>query len=196
MTLYKNKYRIESIRLPNRNYAANGYYFVTICTHKKICYFGNIVNHQMQLSSVGKIAQKHWQEIPNHFDHVDIDTYVIMPNHVHGIIVIDRPHQTSKTRNFASLQQPLSSTDLSNKFAPLKPGSLSTIIHAYKASVTRWCRKNGDDDFRWQPRFYEHIIRNDYSLENIRKYIFNNPCKWSEDKNNPNILSLKPKENK
>ena len=91
MTLYKNKYRIESTRLPNYDYSANGFYFVTICTHKKHCYFGKIVNAQMQLSQVGKIAQKHWQEIPNHFDGVYIDKYVVMPNHVHGIIVINQP---------------------------------------------------------------------------------------------------------
>ncbi|MGK7899787.1 MAG: transposase [Xenococcus sp. (in: cyanobacteria)] len=187
MTLYKNKYRIESTRLPNRDYSANGYYFVTICTYKKFCYFGNIVNDRMKLSQVGKIAQKHWQEIPNHFNHVYIDAYVIMPNHVHGIVTIDRPIQKSnvETRNFASLQSSLQSTNKSNKFAPLKPGSLQAIIHAYKASVTRWCRKNGDDIFRWQPRFYEHIIRNDDSLNNIRQYIVNNPLKWSEDSNNP-----------
>ena len=89
MTLYKNKYRIKSTRLPNYDYSSNGYYFVTICTQKKFCYFGQIVKSQMQLSQVGKIAQKHWQEIPQHFDGVYIDEYVIMPNHVHGIIVIN-----------------------------------------------------------------------------------------------------------
>lgn len=93
MTLYKNKYRIESTRLPNYDYSANGYYFVTICTHQKHCYFGNIVNARMHLSQVGKIAQKHWQDIPNHFNGVDIDRYVIMPNHVHGIIAIDKPRR-------------------------------------------------------------------------------------------------------
>ncbi len=187
MTLYKNKYRIESIRLPNRDYAADGYYFVTICTHKKYCYFGKVIDSKMKLSQVGKIAQKHWQEIPKHFDHLDIDAYVIMPNHVHGIIIIDRPNpqHNVETRYIASLPESLQSTDKSNKFAPLKPGSLQAIIHAYKASVTRWCRKNGDDIFRWQPRFYENIIRNDQSLNRVRKYIINNPATWSEDKNNP-----------
>jgi REP element-mobilizing transposase RayT len=198
MTLYKNKYRIASTRLPNKDYAANGYYFVTICTYKKFCYFGNIFNGHMQLSQVGKIAQKHWQEIPNHFSHVYIDAYIIMPNHVHGIIIIDRPPSISnvETRYIASLQSSSQPTNKSNKFASLKPGSLQAIIHAYKASVTRWCRKNGDDIFCWQSRFYEHIIRNDGSLDKIREYILNNPTKWSEDENNPNTLSLKCKENK
>jgi REP element-mobilizing transposase RayT len=149
----------------------------------------------MQLSQVGKIAQKHWQEIPNHFDNVYIDAYVVMPNHIHGIIIIDRPTPTPivETRYIASLQESSYPNDKSNEFAPLKPGSLQTTIHAYKASVTRWCRKNGDDIFRWQSRFYEHIIRNDSCLDKIREYIVNNPTKWSEDENNPNYLSLKPK---
>ena len=170
MTLYKNKYRIESIRLPNRDYAANGYYFVTICTYKKYCYLGNIINCEMQFSQVGKIANKNWQLIPEHCNDVYLDAYVIMPNHLHGIIVIDRPENSSNTPN---------------KFAPLKSGSLSVIVQFYKASVTRWCRKNGDDIFRWQSRFYEHIIRDERALKNIRDYIINNPVKWWEDKHNP-----------
>jgi REP element-mobilizing transposase RayT len=198
MTLYKNKYRIASTRLPNRDYAANGYYFVTICTYKKFCYFGNIFNGQMQLSQVGKIAQKHWQEISNHFDNVYIDAYVVMPNHIHGIIIIDRPNPTPivETRYIASLQPLSQPNNKPNEFAPLKPGSLQAIIHAYKASVTRWCRKNSNDIFCWQSRFYEHIIRNDGSLNKIREYIINNPIKWSEDKNNPNTRSLNSKKNK
>ncbi len=178
MTLYKKKYRVESIRLPNYDYSSNGYYFVTICTHEKFCFFGRIVNSQMQLSQVGKIAQKHWQEIPQHVTGVYLDAYVVMPNHVHGIIVINRPNNV-ETQYIASLPE----NNVSNKFAPLKPGSLQAIIHAYKSSVTRWCRRNGDNDFRWQSRFYERIIRNDKALDNIRQYIINNPEKWSEKKN-------------
>jgi putative transposase len=179
MTLYKNKYRIESIRLPNRDYAANGLYFVTICTRDRFCFFGDIINGQMQLSSVGKIAQKNWIAIPNHFEHINIDVYVVMPNHIHGIVIIDRPLINPETRCIASLHQ-----TNNNKFAPLKPGSLQAIIHSYKASVTRWCRKNGYENFAWQSRFYEHIINNDASLKRIREYIFKNPAKWQEDKNN------------
>lgn len=98
---------------------------------------------------------------------------------MHLLIVIDRfpPKLNVETQYIASLHTSLEPIDKSNKFAPLKPGSRSAIIHAYKASVTRWCRQNDDDIFRWQPRFYEHIIRNDDVLENIRKYIVNNPLK-------------------
>ncbi|MDJ0735199.1 MAG: transposase [Nostocaceae cyanobacterium] len=229
---FKGKYRVESTRLPNRNYAANGWYFVTICTGDRSPFFGNINTSQVQLSAIGEIAQKFWADIPKHFHYTYIDAYVIMPNHVHGIVIIDRPADVVKihdngnvetrhmnvdtqymnidtrhmnvetrhinietrhmnvetrymnveTRNFASLQQP---TDESNKFGPLKPGSLQAIIHAYKSAVTRWCRQNGHDNFRWQPRFYEHIIRADESLDRIRQYIADNPAKWELDKDNP-----------
>ncbi|MDJ0595018.1 MAG: hypothetical protein QNJ72_34410 [Pleurocapsa sp. MO_226.B13] len=128
----------------------------------------------MQFSQVGRIALKNWQDIPNHFNGVCLDEYVIMPNHIHGIIIINRPNNV-ETRYIASLQ--------SSKFAPLKPGSLQTIVHAYKASVTRWCRRNDDDIFRWQPRFYDRIIRNGRELNNVRQYIINNPVKWTDDEN-------------
>lgn len=181
---FKGKYRVESTRLPNRDYAANGWYFVTICTRDRAPFFGNIITGQIQSSPIGKIAQQFWADIPNHFEYVSIDAHVIMPNHVHGIVIIDRPPNV-ETCHGASLQQSTRSTDKSNRFAPLKPGSLQTIINAYKSSVTRWCRKNGQDHFAWQPRFYDHIIRADGSLDRIREYIINNPAKWEDDKNNP-----------
>ncbi|WP_026082599.1 transposase [Mastigocladopsis repens] len=198
---FKGKYRIESTRLPNRNYAANGWYFVTICTCDRICFLGDVNAGQVQLSTIGEITQQFWTDIPNHFDDTYIDAYVIMPNHVHGIIVIDRATNIAidhlrdvetrhpidvETRHGASLQRGCTEpTDEYNKFAPLKRGSLSVIINAYKSSVTRWCHKNGHDHFGWQTRFYDHIIRADGSLDQIREYIFHNPAKWELDKNNP-----------
>ena len=182
MTL-NNKRDRKSIRLPNYNYAANGYYFVTICTHEKYCYFGNIVNSKMQLSQTGKIAQQHWSEIPQHSKYTYLDEFVIMPNHIHGIIVINNPNNphrdvpwnvpTDDDCDIARMMSKLS----------LKSGSLSVIIRSYKSSVTRSRRQNDDNNFRWQSRFYEHIIRNEKSLNNIRRYIINNPAKWIEDMN-------------
>ncbi|MBD2480494.1 transposase [Planktothrix sp. FACHB-1365] len=183
MTLYKNKYRIESTRLPYYNYAASGWYFVTICTKDKLWFFGDIVSSNIKFSAMGEIANKFWSDIPNHFQDVYLDAYIIMPNHVHGIIVIERSHneEHGETRHGTSLQ----GTDESNKFAPLKRGSLQAIINAYKSSVTRWCRKNGYDNFAWQPRFYDHIIRDEQALVKIQEYIVNNPAKWDEDQDNP-----------
>ncbi|MEM7712311.1 MAG: transposase [Cyanobacteria bacterium P01_A01_bin.68] len=188
---FQGKYRIESTRLPDRDYAANGWYFLTICTKDCIYHFGNdVVSGQVQLTPIGEIAQQFFLDIPKHAKHTYVDSYVVMPNHVHGIVVIDKP-QNVETRNIAShniashniasLQQP---TDESNKFGPLKPGSLQAIIHSYKSAVTRWCGRNGYKDFKWQERFYESIIRANDSIDRIRQYINNNPAKWEQNKNN------------
>ncbi|MDY6902764.1 MAG: transposase [Cyanobacteriota bacterium] len=175
---FQGKYRIESTRLPDRDYAANGWYFVTICTKHCIHHFGNgVVSGQVQLTPIGEIAQQYFIDIPNHSKHTYVDKYVVMPNHVHGIVVIDKPTSNVETQNFASNE--------SNKFGPLKPGSLQAIIHSYKSAVTRWCRRNKHEYFAWQERFYESIIRADSSIERIRQYIINNPAKWEENKNNP-----------
>lgn len=90
---FQDKYRVETIRLKNRDYGANGWYFVTICTGDRIHFFGNVVSSGMQLSPIGEIAQQFWIDIPQHFEHTHIDTYVIMPDHFHGIVVINRPNQ-------------------------------------------------------------------------------------------------------
>lgn len=90
MTLYKNKYRIESARKPGWDYAANGAYFITICTRDRRRFFGDIQNRKMNLSIAGEIAHKFWHEIPDRFPHVQLDAFVVMPNHIHGILVIDR----------------------------------------------------------------------------------------------------------
>ena len=202
MTLYKNKYRIESIRLPNRDYAANGWYFVTICTSNRLPFFGNIINGQMQLSAIGKIARQFWFEIPDHSKYTDIDEYVIMPNHVHGIVVINKPNNYRRDvanyrRDVANYRRDVACNvstktvnndeyDLSRAMSGISPksNSLGAIIRSYKSSVTRWCRKNGRLNFSWQSRFYDRIIRNDGSLDTIRQYIVNNPAKWEKDKNN------------
>ncbi|WP_242057776.1 MULTISPECIES: transposase [Nostoc] len=88
---FRGIYRVESTRLPNRNYAANGWYFVTICTSDRIHFLGDVITGNVQLSIIGEIAQQFWAEIPNHFAYTYTDAYVVMPNHVHGIIAIDRP---------------------------------------------------------------------------------------------------------
>ncbi|MBU0577734.1 hypothetical protein KJ742_01010, partial [Patescibacteria group bacterium] len=97
MTLFKNKYRIKSTRLSYWDYSSDGWYFVTICTKNKEEYFGQVRNYIMGLSDVGCLAAKFWQDIPNHFPFVRLDQWVVMPNHVHGIVVIDNPHSDSDT---------------------------------------------------------------------------------------------------
>ena len=176
MTRFKNKYRIETTRLPGWDYAAAGWYFVTICTRDRRSFFGNVENGEMHLSPMGEIAVQFWQEIPQHTTGwVTLDAFVVMPNHVHGIIVI-----------VETLQCNVSTGD-DNPMSAISPraGSLGAIIRSYKSAVTRWCRQNGYTEFGWQPRFYDHIIRDEKALNNIRRYIAENPLRWSEDQNNP-----------
>lgn len=91
---YQNKYRIKSTRLQNWDYGGNGLYYVTICTHDRIHFFGEILNGEMQLSQIGEMAHKYWHEIPSHFPFVKLDAFVVMPDHIHGIIIIDKSAET------------------------------------------------------------------------------------------------------
>ncbi len=186
MTRFKDKYRIETTRLPGWDYASAGWYFVTICTRGRQPFFGRIANGEMYLSPIGETAVQFWQEIPRHTAaHVSLDAFVVMPNHVHGIIVIhDKPTVVE------TLQCNVSTTtdDVDkNPMSAISPraGSLGAIIRSYKSAVTRWCRQNGYPEFAWQARFYDHIIRNEKALRNIRQYIFENPLRWERDRNTP-----------
>ncbi|WP_414752685.1 transposase [Anabaena sp. CCY 9910] len=191
MTLFKNKYRVESTRLPNHDYSQNGWYFVTICTYERQWLFGDVVNSQVNLSEIGKIAAKFWDEIPQHSQNTYIDAYVIMPNHVHGIIVIDNPECRDVVRrdfacNVSTSGDDFDDTDVYRNLSKISPkaGSLSAVIRSYKSAVTRWCNMNGYPNFAWQQRFFDHIIRADGSLDKIREYIISNPRKWEYDQNN------------
>lgn len=184
---FQNKYRIPSARLKNLDYGSNAMYFVTICTNNRVEYFGEIVETQdfaspqktMQLSEIGTIAQKCWVEITNHFPFVELGEFIVMPNHLHGIIIIDKPvndidNAIVETQDFASLREN------KNKFGP-QSKNLASIIRGFKIGVTKFARNN-KIEFDWQSRFYDHIIRNDESFQRISDYIINNPSKWTEDK--------------
>lgn len=184
---FQNKYRIPSARLPNWDYRWNAAYFVTICTQNRECYFGNVVNDKMQLSEIGHIAQSYWQEIPKHFPFVLLDAFIIMPNHMHGIIVIDKQDnaivETLQVKTLQVKTLHATSLPIPKKMAFISPkqGSLSTIIRSYKSAVTKNARQI-HADFAWQSRFHDHIIRNNKSFQTISEYIVNNPMKWEDDK--------------
>jgi len=183
MTLFKNKYRIESARLKGWDYRNPGYYFVTIGTNNREHYFGQIMDGEMHLSAVGEIAAQCWREIPEHHADVELDEFVVMPNHVHGIVVIRKP--VVETSHATSLRGNPKMSEISPK-----AGSLSTIIRSYKSAVTRFTGLNGFNGFAWQSRFYDHILRDENSFNNIRQYIFDNPVKWELDKENPSNLYM------
>ncbi len=191
---FKNKYRIPSARLPSWDYGWNAAYYVTICTGHRVEYFGKIENGQMALSVIGKMAEQYWREIPNHFPFVILDAYVIMPNHVHGIIIINKTDNGDVTDDDNVETPKLGvSTLLSNhnrshqNDKKWKPGTLGVIINQFKRIVTMHARKI-NDDFSWQSRFYDRIIRNENEYNRIQQYIINNPAKWAEDQNNQDGL--------
>ncbi len=165
----------RSTRLKGYDYSQEGAYFITICTKNRECFFGNIIGRELLLNGLGKIAGKYLQEIPNHFPHVEMGEFVIMPNHVHFILVVGPPVVVG-----ASHVMPLLPEN-QNRFSKPIPGSVSVIIQQYKSYVQRWCNKNDHKYFKWQSRFYDHIIRDDKSFQTISNYILNNPAKWKDD---------------
>ncbi len=178
---FNDKYRIKSARLEGYDYRNEGLYYITICTKNRTHYFGECNDGIMFLNDLGKVAEDCWLAIPTHFPNVSLDEFVIMPNHIHGIVCINEKIEigrtTVETYNYTSLQTPKNS-HFQNLSAPAK--SLSTIIRAFKTVVTTESRKI-NPNFAWQPRFHDHIIRDAQSFENIKKYIINNPINWKED---------------
>ena len=166
----KSKFHRRSIRLPEYDYSKTGAYFVTICSFNKELVFGKIVDGRCVLSKIGNIAAKHLEEVPNHFDNVFVDEYVIMPNHIHIIITI------VGVQNFESLR---------HEYQKIIPKSIGSIVRSYKASVKKWCNENDYKKFKWQRNYFEHIIRNQEDHFRIKEYIQNNPLKWELDEENP-----------
>jgi REP element-mobilizing transposase RayT len=166
----KNIFRRRSIRLPEYDYSKAGAYFITICSFNKELIFGKINDGKIILSEIGMIVKKHIEEIPKHFEDIFIDDYVIMPNHIHFIISI------VGVQNFEPLQ---------NEYQKIIPKSVGSIIRAFKASVTKWCKSNGYQSKLWQRNYFEHIVRNEEDLFRIREYIQNNPLQWELDEENP-----------
>ena len=177
--LFKDKYRIKSIRLPEWDYGSEGAYFITICVKNRECVFGEIINRKICLSKIGETVQTIWNETPHHFDNVKLDGFIVMPNNVHGVVIINNDHCRDVACN-------ISTENIMSRISP-KSKSLPTIIRSFKSAVTKKCDENGLY-FSWQPRYYEHIIRNENELNSIRKYIINNPLQWELDRNNPQSL--------
>jgi putative transposase len=162
--MFQNRYRVESTRLPDWNYSSSGWYFVTLCTRDKRCSLGHAVDGQVVLSDAGAIAETEMQSISSHYMNVTIDRYVVMPNHVHAIIVIEGDHAYTPVE-----------TGLAPSPASAQGRSLSTIVGSYKAGVSRICHAKGLSDFAWQARFHDHILRSNASLNAVRDYIDHNP---------------------
>ncbi len=186
-------YRVETTRLRDWDYRNEGLYFVTICTSGRAPWFGEIRDGVMHLSEVGRIAAMYWQAIPEHHVHVLCDQFVVMPDHVHGILALtgndaDRSNvrkNVSGPRNIRTQPDVLSNVSTNGKvMSRISPPaqSLSVVVRSYKSAVTRWCKQNGPPEFAWQERFYDHVIRNQDALDKIRRYVDENPLRWDEER--------------
>lgn len=192
MSKFRKIFRIETSRLKDWNYSSPWWYYITINTKNHIEYFGTVKNEKMILNELGKIAEKYWNEIPKYSPNVEIDYSLIMPNHIHGIIIInpsidmiDRESEKKGCRdaiNCVSTDKKRGGiTGFNNP--QLNPNSLSNIVRQFKARSSVEMRKL-NSSFSWQSRFYDRIIRDDKELLRIRKYILDNPLKWYFERNN------------
>ena len=185
MEKFQGRFRIASTRLKDWDYSAAGWYFVTICTRNHRPFFGEIFEDKVELSSLGEMAFKMWQDIPRHHSGVGLDEFVVMPNHIHGVIILSSEEQgASRAKPVETLHATSVQSSMNEKMAGISPrkGSLSVMIRSYKAAVTRWSRRNGIEGFTWQSRYFDHVIRNKESLRKIRRYIRENPMKWALDR--------------
>ena len=170
-----NIHHRRSIRLPGYDYSQDGWYFVTICEQARKCLFGEITNAKIQLYEYGRIVEECWKSLARQFKDVYLDEYVLMPNHLHGIIII---------RKGGSRTAPTSKTPERNK-------PLGRIVGAFKTVSTKRINiiQKTPGSALWQRNYYEHIIRSEDELNHFRQYINDNPANWQTDRENPNANS-------
>jgi len=185
---FGGKYRIQSTRLKNYDYSSEEAYFIIFCTKDREHFFGEIINEKLQNTEQSKICQTCWLGLPNHYPNYVLDSFVIMPNHVHGILMISNAaHYCKYTVRDAGMVRDainrVSTGGITQNNNPMLHQNLSTIIRWYKGRTTFELRKI-NPKFAWQSRFYDHIIRNDNELDSVREYILNNPVNWEKDQNN------------
>ena len=175
-----DRHHRRSIRLKGYDYSQAGLYFVTICTHNREMVCGDIINNEIVLNEYGKMVDYAWNDLPNHNHQIQLDDYVIMPNHIHGIIIIN-----DVGANFVGAGSEPAPTTMNRK-----QHGLSEITRQFKTFSARRINKIRQSTGTpvWQRNYYEHVIRNQKDLNRIRKYIIENPLKWDLDKENPNKM--------
>jgi REP element-mobilizing transposase RayT len=193
MSYDPERHHRRSIRLKEYDYSQAGAYFVTICTQDRAHLFGDVVDGEMRLNDVGRMVVTEWERIPERFLNIELDAFIVMPNHIHGIIVIIQhvgaglvPAQNGATPVGAGLVP--AQDGATTRVAP----TVGDVVGAFKSRVTveyiRRVKKSGWPPFRgrlWQRNYYEHIIRDEESLNRIREYIATNPLRWHLDRENP-----------
>lgn len=170
----------RSIRLKGYDYSQSGLYFITLCVQDRVCLFGKIENGKIILNKYGEIAHNEWKKTMEIRKNVELLEFIVMPNHFHAIV---------RLLGRGELHSP--DNTLGNKGVcdtPLQSPSqtIGAIVRGYKSSVTKQINTSLSEvnSFQqiWQRNYYEHIIRNEQSYQNISEYIVNNPAKWAEDK--------------
>ncbi len=177
----KQHYR-KSIRLKEYDYTSPNWYYVTICTNDRVCCFGGVKNGKMILNGYGKIVEEEWLKTKEIRKNIDLDYYVVMPNHFHGIIIIESSIVGAIRRIAFEQERAIQRIALSTEDkTTLQAGSLGAIMGQFKSKVTKRIMHEGMPNYKWQRNYYEHIIRNEKDLFFIRKYIELNPLKWELD---------------
>lgn len=189
-----NKHRRKSIRLKGYDYSQAGAYFVTIVAWQRECLFGDVVDGRMNLNRHGHIVRDAWFDLKNHYRHVELGEFVVMPNHVHGIIVLIDDGRGGSSASGGTNPPDISPAGadnlLTNQTRPyVKPKprhGLPEIVRAFKSfSAKRINRLRHTDGIPvWQRNYYEHIIRNEHEMDNITQYIETNPLRWDDDDEN------------
>ncbi|MGH2568954.1 MAG: transposase [Bacteroidota bacterium] len=170
----------RSIRLKGYDYSSEGGYFVTICTHNRECLFGEVVEEKMRLNEIGQIVKEEWARTSEIRQEVGLDAFVVMPNHLHGVIIINT--DPSKEMHNVGTHGPAS--------LRRQPRSLGSIVAGFKSAATKRinAHRNSPRMPVWQNRFYEHIIRDEDDRNRIRHYILENPRRWFYDEENPSNI--------
>ncbi|KOR35629.1 transposase [Planktothricoides sp. SR001] len=192
MTYNPDIHKRQSIRLKGYDYSQSGFYFITICCYQRECLFGDIINSQIILNNFGELVKKEWLKSAEIRKEIKLGEFVIMPNHFHGIVIIN---QTNNNYNHvhtndvgANGRSPLQEIQSSPQQISMTPKSLSSLIAGFKSATTKKINiiRNTPKTPVWQRNYYDHIIRNDESLERIREYVQNNHLSWENDQLHPN----------
>lgn len=184
MTADTKRFRRQSARYRGYDYSQPGAYFVTMVTRDHLCLFGKLINGKIHLDNLGKIVNDCWCQIPNHFNNIEVEPYIVMPNHIHGIITIINNHRRGTIYRAPTIDNFTSQPNNENyldKFGKPVPGSLATVIRTYKAAVSRLARRELHMVNIWQRNYYEHIVRDEHELDKIVSYILANPDQWMDD---------------
>lgn len=194
----KFKYR-KSNRLSGYDYATDGFYFITICTKERVHEFGEVIGDEMCKNINGEILEECWLDLPNHYENCQLDEHVVMPNHFHGIIIIENTNVGNGFKPFQiqdsfQIRNPFQDQDA---FQNKRIHGLSEMVRGFKtfssrkinAHLSRYGAWTGlkpvpTSRFQWQKSFHDHIIRDDMDLARVREYIIHNPAQWEDDENN------------